>query len=222
MRGKRQWVVTLLVSISLLGIGCTVNNGPGGSEITNGIVTGANGNGVSGITVTAYPERFIAGHYDATAVLRTQTDTDGKFYLPIDSGTYNIFIIDTVDGVGTLVAEIGPEEDLGVLQLEELGALGGTLQFANENPVGVVVYSPGTPYKTNVYAGNPEFRFELVPAGQYALEIAKQPSVGCPPGEDCQPAGGIPGNPDGTLTVVGGNETKIDTTINTTNLGELP
>lgn len=212
-----------LLSIGLFVFGCSNGTGPGGSEITNGIIVDAGGKGVSGITVTAYPEQFIAGHYSESAVLQTQCGPDGAFTLPIDSGTYNVFAVDTVGGVGIMVADVGPKEDLGVLQLEDLGVLGGTLTFADDYPGDVVVYSPGTPFETKVNTGDTAFSFDLVPAGAYQLGFARVPLVGgCKPGIDCLPGDGSPATAAGGFTVTGGSATVIDTTINTSELGVLP
>lgn len=217
---------TLLLIVGILTVGCSsvADGGPGGSEITNGFVVAQSGEALAGVTVTAYPQRFIAGRYRISTVLQAETHVDGKFTIAIESGSYNLFIIDTTAGIGATVFDVGPKEELGTIQLAQLGAISGTLQFSDERPDGVIVYCPGTPYLRELFTSDPVFRFELVPAGNYTLSYAKLPKVGCTPGIDCTPVGG--GTGDGTeqglVTVAAGSATVIDTTINTTDLGELP
>jgi hypothetical protein len=219
-------VHTLLLIAGLLMSGCSLvaDGGSGGSEITNGFVVAQNGEALGGVTVTAYPQRFIAGHYSVSTVLQTETNADGAFTIAIDSGAYNLFIIDTATGIGAAVFDVGPRDELGSIALKQLGAISGTLLFSDERPDGVAVYCLGTPYLNELYPSDPVFRFELVPAGNYTLSYAKLPKVGCTPGIDCLPGGGVTDSTgeQGQVTVTAGSETVVDTTINTADLGELP
>jgi hypothetical protein len=116
----RQWplAVLLLAVVTALHFGCTAPSAagdPGGSEITNGKVLAMSGGPAAGITVTGYPVDYLKGSHRTVRIVSAVTDEQGMFELPIDSGKYNLFIIDSLDGSGCCVRDIGPREDVGTV-----------------------------------------------------------------------------------------------------------
>jgi len=217
--------ITLFLSIvgSLLTGGCSNNvagGNSGGTEITNGRIVARGGAAAAGVTVAAYPVAFIRGQSAVASVITSETGSDGTFTIGIDSGLYNIFVIDSAGGSGLFVKDVGPKTDLGTLLLDTLGTIAGTVR-ADVKGTSLVVYSRGTPFRDELYGSDSSFSFTRVPSGTYDVSIAKLPTVGCAPGEDCLPGGGIPSVKEG-LTVMPGKSTVIDTLVNTEQLSTLP
>ena len=216
--------LTLFAALFLIDCTTSVAGGdPGGSEITNGKVLSMAGTPASGITVSAYPPGYIAGRWSTATVITAMTDDTGGFTLAIDSGLYNIYIVDSSTDGGFFISDIGPKQDLGTLRLDSLGTIQGTIQSDSPDAAQLlVVYSSGTPLRINIPLSTGDFRFDRVPAGSYRLSVAKLPLVGCTPGIDCLPGGTAApvGIPD--IRVASGAVTTVDTLLDVNAIGELP
>ena len=221
-----KFTLALTLFTVLFFIECTTSvtgGDPGGSEITNGKVVSMAGTPASGITVSAYPPGYIADRWSTATVITTMTDDTGGFTLAIDSGLYNIYIVDSSTECGYFISDIGPKQHLGTLRLDSLGTIQGTIQVDSPNAAQVlVVYSSGTPLKINIPLSSGDFRFDRVPAGSYLLSVAKLPLTGCTPGIDCFPGGTAApvGIPD--VRVASGAITSVDTVLDVNTIGELP
>lgn len=213
----------LLIVFQLL-IDCSTQSAagdPGGSEITNGVVA-MGGIPASGININAYPTEYLQGKSSVAAIINAVTGIDGSFELNIDSGTYNLFIIDTTTRCGACLRDIGPKTDLGTITLDTLGSIAGTVHLADTiiNSSPLIIYSIGTPFRTDIYANDSTFRFDHVPQGTYSLSIAKQSPVGCIPGQDCNPGGANPRSDE--VKVNAGTTTVVDTAVYIKDIGVLP
>ncbi len=211
---------------ALLFIDCTMSvtgGDPGGSEITNGKLLSMAGTPAAGITISAYPPGYIAEKWSTATVITAMTDDTGGFTLAIDSGLYNIYIVDSSTDCGFFISDIGPKQHLGTLRLDSLGTIQGTIHVDTPDEVlMLVVYSSGTPLRINIPLSSGDFRFDRVPAGSYQLSVAKLPLVGCTPGIDCLPGGTASpvGIPD--IRVASGTVTTVDTLLDVSAIGELP
>jgi hypothetical protein len=210
----------------MLAVTCTTGltgGDPGGSEITNGKVAAMNGTPASGLTVAAYPEKFIVGQSGIASVITAVTDGDGAFELPIDSGLYNVFVVDTSTRSGCLVRDVGPNTGLGTIRLDALGSIEGIIRIdsAQAAPV-LIVYSRGTPLRVNIASSDGTFRFERVPSGTYTLSIAELPPTGCAPGIDCGTPGAGGEDGKGSVTVESGATAVVDTLVRAADIGPLP
>ncbi len=225
MKTLYSTLFTLLVVMQLL-VDCSAPTAvvdPGGSEITNGKVVAMDGARASGINVAAYPQKYIAGNSDTALIVKTVTGADGAFELAIDSGLYNIFIIDTMTRSGSCIRNIGPKTDLGTIRLDSLGSIAGTVRIDSARAVPLlIIYSRGTPMRVNIASSDGLFRFSNVPAGAYTLSIAQQPPTGCIPGEDCLPGGVGSEGGLGSVTVEAGTTAAVDTLVNAGSIGRLP
>jgi hypothetical protein len=224
---KRLMLTLLPLPISMMMLfQCSVPpvaGNPGGSEITNGKVVAMTGDPVSGVRVNAYPATYIQDRSSALAIVSAVTGPDGSFELEIDSGLYNLFIIDSTIRNGAFLPTVGPKTDLGTVTLDTLGSIAGTVHRADTSKanVSLIVYSKGTPLRTDVDGNDSTFHFGNIPSGKYTLSIVKYPVVGCIPGQDCNPGGGEnPGNDE--RVVLAGMTTVVDTVINIANIGVLP
>ncbi|MBN1758114.1 MAG: hypothetical protein JW863_07350 [Chitinispirillaceae bacterium] len=226
MRQVIRTVLSLL-TIAILSIRCTTGvagGDPGGSEITNGKVLSMAGVPASNIRVSAYPLGYIAGSWGNSTVITAFTDDTGGFTLDIDSNSlYNIYIADSSSGSGCLVRDVGARQNLGIIHLDSLGTIQGTISIdsAQAAPV-LAIYSKGTPLRVNIVSTDGIFKFGLVPSGSYSLSIAKMPPVGCIPGIDCLPGADTSSVEIENITIESGGTTVVDTLLNVQDIGELP
>ena len=225
---KKGFFTAAAVLIPLLApVNCTTGiagNDPGGSEITNGKVLTRAGSPAGGVTVAAYPLSYIAEHSSMSTVVTAETGDDGIFTLAIDSGSYNLFIIDSSSASGCAIRNVGPKTGLGILRLDSLGTIEGVIRTDSSSAAAtLIIYSQGTPFRINSASADGRFRFIHVPPGSYPLTVAKKPKVGCIPGIDCLPGGGTPGKEGeiGSATVLSGETVVINTSVTVENLKEL-
>lgn len=217
------FVRLLLSAVYCIVIQCSPTStvDPGGSEITNGVVHTGEGVPLANVVVTAYPVNYLSGYFSESNVARAQTDSNGAFEIALDNDTYNLFIIDSSNNIGAVVSAVGPNDALGTINLEKLGTVSGSVKLSGSTVGSFLMYSRGTPFKTNIVASNPVFRFEMVPQGEYHFSFGVPPLVGCVPGKDCLP--GYPGGgADVEVEVTAGGEALIDTTVLASDLEVLP
>ncbi|NLE01766.1 MAG: DUF4198 domain-containing protein [Fibrobacter sp.] len=220
-----KYLVLILLVATVLSFSCSesfVNGGYGGSEITNGKVIAFNGKPASGIDVTAYPLTYIPGKSDTLEKKTAVTDRKGNFTIDIDSGLYNLFIIDSLSGSGKLIRDVGPKTDLNTIYLDTLGSISGTLNFDRQwSNHYVVVYSTGTPFLQSILSqGNTStFVFDGVPTGEYRLSIARLDGIaGCPPGKECNVRPGKNSNNQEIIRVESGKDAFSNILINVDSL----
>lgn len=151
---------------------CSDNSVAGnGSEIVNGRVA----SGVPGMTVEAYPVDFVPDSTPLSAVVKTHTDSSGRFSLEVDSGTsYNLFIRDTVAGVGALVPEVMSGDRLGDVQLTDLG--GVEVSLDTDSYRHFRIYATGTPFYLHLFEGGSAV-ISNVPEGTYEILCIKENDV---------------------------------------------
>jgi|GEM_PF-5272963 len=223
---KRGALVSFMMIVIFAALRCTNNSAgvdPGGSEITNGRLVAISGLAAAGVPVAAYPECYVRGVWNDSSIIHTVTDSDGKFELPIDSGKWNLFAVDTAEGIGFFMGGVGPKESLGTICLDSLGSIAGTVRKRGELAGGVqlFVYCTGTPLRHEIAFGDSTFRFDSVPRGSYPLGIAQKELIGCEPGVDCLPSSGSGGLSLGDLIVTPGGETLLDTVVNVVDIGSF-
>ncbi|MFW6245524.1 MAG: hypothetical protein ACOC36_06525 [Fibrobacterota bacterium] len=168
-----------------------------GSEIVNGRVA----SGVPGMTVEAYPVDFVPDSTPLGAVVKTYTDSSGRFSLKVDSGSsYNLFIRDTVAGIGALVPDVKNGDRLGSVQLTDLG--GVEISLDTDNYRSYRIYAAGTPYSLYLYEGGSAL-ISNVPQGKYELFCIEENDVVTVP-----PVVSNPGSTDSVVVDVKSVEVK--------------
>ncbi|MFP4241719.1 MAG: hypothetical protein ACLFTW_07100 [Chitinispirillaceae bacterium] len=156
---------------------CSDNSVAGnGSEIVNGRVA----SGVPGMTVEAYPADFVPDSTPLSVVVKTYTDSSGRFSLKVDSGSsYNLFIRDTIAGLGALMPEVKSGDRLGYVQLTDLGGI--EISLDTDSYRSYRIYAAGTPYSLYLYEGGSAL-ISNVPQGKYELScIEENDAVTVPP-----------------------------------------
>ena len=220
----KRSIVQLLLCVCVAAIlkQCNVSSvpGPGGSEVTNGFVMTTDGLPVSGIEVTAYHVLYLQRN-SRENLLIAKTDDRGYFELEIDTGLYNVFVIDTAGKIGICVRDVGPGEEMNVLLLDSLGAISGIVHDADSGMLWspLYIYSLGSPFGVFLYPDTRSFTIDNVPPGSYSLSMARVPFIGCPSGSDCQTP---PGESSfSNVAVTRGDTVVVDTTIRIRDVGYL-
>jgi hypothetical protein len=206
---KTQLRIIALSATALLVARCSMTTvAGGGGEVTNGVCT-VSGVAREGVSVTAFPCDYIPA-VRAKELPGTVSDSAGAFALEVTDERCNMYLVDTTIGRGAFLFDVVKGTDIGIVALDSLGAIAGTVERPSTDTVEPIdVYIRGSPFIA-VLTGDLDFVLTRVPAASFTLTTRAAVPTPCDSGMVClEPPDSVSASV--TVTVTAGEPALVDT-----------